>query len=501
MKEDQHYNSDCSSNSTKSLFFSIKSAFDNDSSDTLLPSSVPGTPTTVVAVGGDYGAIASVDALQADRPGYGTSSTTGSCMNLVNAMMGSGIIGLPLALHMCGLWMGLLCSVGVAILTGIAMHLLVLCGIRSRQYTMADLARVSLLGTWGSHLVNFLMVFHTAGTAVSYYILLGDMLPELFDNYGLHWLADRRLSVVSFGLFCSLPLSLPRSIAPLAKWSTFNVMLLPLVLLGVFIRMPKYATEPPVLDWTWPANHELFKGLAILGLSFGCSQNVFGVYLSQRDQRPSQFLLADTSSLLIGYTINMLFGIMGFLCFGNKIQANVLLNFPNDDPVINIVRLLFGVFMVFTIPMSIYPCRESLQKLLGYNTDGRIPTNKEHYGTTAAVFTIVLSLGATLTELGKVFAVIGGFSTTALGLLLPGAAYAALFLPELIMPDKNGNHDESIAVTTTPIVESSHDHNSCSKFAGAVQYPVSASWALMISSFILILVSFPIMYFAILEAL
>ena len=182
-EENQQYycSSNDSSNSSSSLFFSIKGSFDNGSSTTLLPSA-PGTPDTVVGTslesnGGGYGAIidntttaASVEALQADRPGYGTTSTTGSCMNLVNAMMGSGIMGLPLALRLCGLWTGLLCSVIIAILTGIAMQLLVLAGIQSGQYTMADLARVSLLGMWGSHLVNSLLVFHTAGTAVSYYI-------------------------------------------------------------------------------------------------------------------------------------------------------------------------------------------------------------------------------------------------------------------------------------------------------------------------------------------
>ncbi|KAI7856727.1 transmembrane amino acid transporter protein-domain-containing protein [Circinella umbellata] len=496
-------------------------------SATLLPSA-PGTFDTVVATslesnGGGYGAIinnietvASVEALQADRPGYGTTSTTGSCMNLVNAMMGSGIMGLPLALRLCGLWMGLLCSVVIAILTGIAMQLLVLAGIRCGQYTMADLARVSLLGIWGSHLVNFLLVFHTAGTAVSYYILLGDMLPELFDNYNITWLADRRVAVVAFGLTCTLPLSLPRSIAPLVKWSTLNVMLLPIVLICVFIRMPVYATTSSSLfEWTWPSStNNLFQGLAILGLSFGCSQNVFGVYLSQRDQQPSQFLLANTSSVLIGYIINLTFAIMGFLCFGDNVKANVLLNFPRDDPTINVVRLLLGIFMIFTIPMSIYPCRESLQKLLGYNVNGRIPTNTEHYVTTIVIFATVLSLGATITELGKVFAVIGGFSTTALGLLLPGAAYTALFLPELIMRDKIKKEDDNDAlIEELPTMHAggTHHHHQHQKqqfkndnlldHETLIKYQTSGSWFLILSSLILIIISIPIMWYAIRDAL
>lgn len=43
------------------------------------------------------------------------------------------------------------------------------------------------------------------------------------------------------------------------------------------------------------------------------------------------------------------------------------------------------------------------------------PTNKQHYTVTIGVFALILSVGATLTSLGKVFDVIGGFSTTILG--------------------------------------------------------------------------------------
>lgn len=132
----------------------------------------------------DYGALANgelesaiptspqanMDALQADRPGYGTCSILSSSMNLVNAMMGSGIIGLPLALYLCGFWAGIVMSITIAGFTCMAMHLLILSGVRSGQYTLADLCRVSLLGHYGAQVINLMLVFHTAGTAVSYYI-------------------------------------------------------------------------------------------------------------------------------------------------------------------------------------------------------------------------------------------------------------------------------------------------------------------------------------------
>lgn len=97
------------------------------------------------------------------------SSTMGAAVNLVNAMMGTGIIGLPLALHLCGFWIGLLFSVTIAYISCMTMHITILCGLKTRTNTLVDLCH-SIIGRSGAAIVNFIIFFHTAGTAVSYYI-------------------------------------------------------------------------------------------------------------------------------------------------------------------------------------------------------------------------------------------------------------------------------------------------------------------------------------------
>ncbi|KAI8093104.1 transmembrane amino acid transporter protein-domain-containing protein [Halteromyces radiatus] len=374
--------------------------------------------------------IKNVESLQSILPGYGTSSIGASVMNLTNAMMGSGIIGLPLALHLCGFWFGLVCSIFVAIITCLAMHLTVQCGIQTNRYSLSGLCS-QLLGTTGEKLCNFIIFFHTATTTVSYYIMLGDTLPALFHHYlpQLIWLSNRQLVVVAFGLCISLPLSLSRSPAKIAKWSTLSVMLLPLMLLGIIFRVPVYA--PPMKDIVLEVvspSFSMFKGIAIMALSFGCSQNIFGIYLSTKDQRSSTWLHISGFGTAISYLLNFTFAIMGYICFGKDVQANVLLNFPDDDLAINVVRLILGLFMVLTIPLAIHPCRDAVQTLLNRNADGRIPSDNEHILITCLIFSPILYFGATLTSLGSVFDIIGGFSTMVLGFLLPGVVFMPLFI-------------------------------------------------------------------------
>ncbi|CAO3610380.1 unnamed protein product [Cunninghamella blakesleeana] len=293
-----------------------------------------------------------IESLQSTLPGYGTSSMNDSTMNLTNAQMGTGIICLPLALHLCGFWMGIAFSILVAYLTCMSMHITVLCGIKSNQYSLGGLCAI-LLGSNGYKLCNFVLIFHTAITAISYYIMLGDTLPMLFHHYlpQFTWLSNRQLVVVAFGLLICLPLSSSRSPSKISKWSTISVLIIPLMIIGIVIRLPNYA--PPLNEIELevvPFSMNTIKGISIMALSFGCSQNIFGIYLSTENQRTSNWLLISGLSTSISYLLNFVFATMGYICFGKNVQANVLLNFPEDDIAINIVRLALGLFMSLTIP-------------------------------------------------------------------------------------------------------------------------------------------------------
>ncbi|KAI7893089.1 transmembrane amino acid transporter protein-domain-containing protein [Mucor mucedo] len=388
----------------------------------------------------------------------------GASVNLVNAMMGTGIIGLPLALHLCGFWLGLFFSVTIAYISCMTMHITILCGLKTQTCSLVSLCQ-TLIGRTGSQIVNFIIFFHTAGTAVSYYILLGDTLPSLlalvFPN--TPFFTSRSKVILAFGLLCTLPLSLSRSTAQFAKWSAMSVFLLMLMLIGVLVRVPYYLSIVDKIELELvPVSEGMFKGLAIMSLAFGCSQNLFGVYSSTRDQRPSRWLLTCSIAIGIAFVINIVFAVMAYLCFGKHVHANILLNFPENDPGIQLVKLALGLFMVLTIPLCIHPCRESVMMMFGININN--PTNKQHYTVTIGVFALILSIGATLTSLGKVFDVIGGFSTTILGFLLPGCAYLYLFSSDLMFTKGEG------------------------------------SWKLLVISVISILIALPVMYFSVKDA-
>lgn len=149
-----------------------------------------------------------------------------------------------------------------------------------------------------------------------------------------------------------MPLSLPRSTANFAKWSALSVVLLMIMILGVFIRVPHYISRDnrKIELEVVPISENVFKGLAIMSLSFGCAQNLFGVYTTTKEPTPSKWLGTSAIAIGIAFLINIMFAILAYLCFGKDVQANILLNFPENDPGIRLVKLALGLFMVLTIP-------------------------------------------------------------------------------------------------------------------------------------------------------
>lgn len=114
-------------------------------------------------------ATGDLDLLQADRPGYGTRNILEVSFNMVNATVGAGVIGLPMAIYYAGFFNGLILSVIVGILTYLAVHTMILAAKRAGVYKFAALGE-HVLGRPGFYLLNLMLFIQSAGSCVSYII-------------------------------------------------------------------------------------------------------------------------------------------------------------------------------------------------------------------------------------------------------------------------------------------------------------------------------------------
>ncbi|GAA5815905.1 hypothetical protein MFLAVUS_009424 [Mucor flavus] len=380
-----------------------------------------------------YGAIANetiedLDMLQSSRPGYGTRSVFEVSLNIVNATVGSGIIGLPFALMIAGFSTGIIISIFVSILTFFAVYSLILTGQKSQIFNFSAIAEVAM-GRFGFHMLNFMLFVQSAGSVISYFILVADTIPILlglyFPQYPL--LADRQLVTILVAVFIIFPLNLFRSIGALARWSAFSVLLLPVMIVTVLIRAPAYSREheAPMMQ----VGKDPIAAMGIMSFAFVCSQVAHSNYLSQKNQSLSSWKMTSFVSTLLSWSISISFAAIGYLSFGKDVSSNIFSSFPVDDNVINVGRLALGVSMVLTVPMAFYPARDSIQKTIGFETADRQPTPMQHYSVTVILFTIFLIFGVQIRSLGKVYSVVGGIASSFLAYIIPGFAYVAVFHP------------------------------------------------------------------------
>ncbi|KAG1473938.1 hypothetical protein G6F56_000657 [Rhizopus delemar] len=377
------------------------------------------------------------DILQADRPGYGTRSKLEVAFNLVNATVGAGIIGLPFAIAQAGFFMGIAASIIVAVLAQIGLYMLIVSGQRVGKHKFASLVEY-LLGKPGYHFLNFMICVQAGGGSVSYFILLGDSLPTLFERYipQIPILANRTFILLFVGIVFILPLNMSRSIGSLAKWSIISVMCLPVILITILIRAPAYAPKESI-PFEWIGN-DVWSALGIMAFAFTCHQVAFNNFLTLENQTTSSWKHTTILSTGISWTISMTFAVIGYICFGSNVQSNLFMNFATDDPIINIGRFALGISMILTIPMGIFPTREAIQKSLGFETSTKQPTNIQHYAVTIILFITILSISIVVRSLGTVYSLVGGFSATTLAYILPAASYLAtrrVYLKRNIFPN------------------------------------------------------------------
>lgn len=109
------------------------------------------------------------DILQTVRPGYGTRGVFSTSFNIVNATVGSGILGVPYALHCGGFIGGMAISIFVGFLTAVSLMMMIRAGIRSNIFKFAQLSERAL-GRPGYHMLNLFVFIQAAGSCISYFI-------------------------------------------------------------------------------------------------------------------------------------------------------------------------------------------------------------------------------------------------------------------------------------------------------------------------------------------
>ena len=334
------------------------------------------------------------------RPSEGNSTVSQVAYNIVNAVVGAGIVGLPHALQMSGLWMGVFLMVFMAWLCDFSVRLLVTTGMRANCLNYEALME-RLFGIKGYIAVLVTMFCYDFGAMLTYLIIMGSTGRKIFDEFLpediLHSdtspLGDperrRQICITVLAVVTILPLCLFRDISKLERVAFVSTLTV-VVVIGVILYTaiigdtcmqsaspcppPKGSVDHPWYEDVFGTN--VFTAFGIFAFSFVCHDCAFLIFNTLKAPSPSRWRTATGVSLATAALICLMFAIPGFLAFRDGVADNVLDNYAVGDTPIIIVRALYVLTMAFTYPISFFVCRHIINDI--YNRIKLLRRGVEH---------------------------------------------------------------------------------------------------------------------------
>ncbi|CAO2654088.1 Nn.00g108210.m01.CDS01 [Neocucurbitaria sp. VM-36] len=393
----------------------------------------------------------------------GQATWISSVINLANTILGAGLLAMPSALSKMGIFLGIFVIAWAGITAGFGLYL------QTRCARYVDRGHVSFATLSQLTYPNLSIIFDAAiaikcfGVAVSYLIIIGDLMPGVVVGFApgagdINFLVDRQFWITAFMLIV-IPLSFLRRLDSLKYTSVialFSIAYLVILVVAHFIKGDTMADRGAVRVFQWAGPISALAAFPVIVFAYTCHQNMFSILNEIADNshfRTSTVIFASIGGACALYILT---GITGYLSYGDNIRGNIVSMYPTAAAS-TIGRLAIVILVMFSYPLQIHPCRASIDACLKWRprrrnqSDGSpsrhslmnntakpgSPQSREMSDLKFAVVTTVLIVlsfitAMTVSSLEKVLAYVGSTGSTTISFILPGLFYYKISDPESV---------------------------------------------------------------------
>ncbi|XP_010800277.1 putative sodium-coupled neutral amino acid transporter 11 isoform X2 [Bos taurus] len=301
-----------------------------------------------------------------------TCRQSAAVFNVVNSIIGSGIIGLPYSMKQAGFPLGILLLFWVSYVTDFSLILLIKGAALSGTDTYQSLVNRTF-GFPGYLLLSVLQFLYPFIAMISYNIITGDTLSKVFQRIpGVdpeNLLIGRHLIIVLSTVVFTLPLSLYRDIAKLGKISLISTVLTTLILGIVVARGVSLGPHIPKTEDAW--------------------------------------IFAKPNAVQA----------VGVMSFGDLFE-----NYCRNDDLVTFGRFCYGVTVILTYPIECFVTREVIANVFfGGNLSSVC-----HIIVTVVIITVATLVSLLIDCLGIVLELNGVLCAAPLIFIIPSACYLKL---------------------------------------------------------------------------
>ncbi|RZB54392.1 Aa trans and/or Trp Tyr perm domain containing protein, partial [Asbolus verrucosus] len=247
------------------------------------------------------------------------SSLPWASFNFINSIIGSGVIGIPYALHEAGFGFGVALLILVAYITDYSLVLMVRSGHISGKFSYQGIMEAAF-GKPGYVLLGVLQFFYPFIAMVSYNVVVGDTVTKVIIRLtGIGQdsvFAKRHIIVLIATLLVTVPLCLYRKIAKLAKISFISLVCIGFILFSIFLRIGSMSEIVPSHPHSWIFfNKDVIPAIGIMAFAFMCHHNTFLIYGSMENANERRWEIVTHVSILTSLVVALLFGVAGYATF------------------------------------------------------------------------------------------------------------------------------------------------------------------------------------------
>jgi proton-coupled amino acid transporter len=351
-------------------------------------------------------------------------------VHMIKAMLGTGLLSLPLAFKHAGLYLGLFLLVIICAVCLYCMRLVVfaahfVCKRNGRElidYANIMRGAVEAGPTWISNrgyffkqVVNVNVFIAQLGFCCVYFVFMADNLQDFFaENANINiaksvWMIILLIPILAF---CSI-----RKLSVLAPFA-FAANMIYLVAVGIVIYFCLTHLQPT-------SNVVKFGRIQDLPLFFGTVMFAFeGVCVimpvENRMEKPQFFISWNgvlNSSCLVVLAVFAVTGFYGYLAVGDAVKDTITLNLP-DQPFYQALKIMFVLCVMVSYPLQFYVPMERIEKYITRKCAVEKQV-KYIYSARFGMVIATLAIAELVPHLALFIALIGAVACTSLALLFP----------------------------------------------------------------------------------
>ena len=389
------------------------------------------------------------DALEAEGYLPGDSHIRGSGMfgtvaNLVNTIIGSGVLALPSCAAKVGWLLAIILMVASAAITWVGLHFLTACAHKMGGDKTSFGAAAARSYPWLIVLVDFCVFAVTFGVCVAYMTIAGSILPMTVKQFAPAMEATNVLQqnwfwlLVAWAVFAA-PLSMLKSVKVLGYTSAAAVacVLYTTAIVIVYATglldpcakdIPEGQTCVGAIEAITPNVSGILTSIPVFFTAFCCAPSVFNIYNDLKRPSTRRLDSATISTMVICCGLYLVIAMSGYFTYGSNVAGNILDSFPVEIWA-TIARIGTAFVVTVSYPLLMHPARDAIVHAIASVTGGKVSeeSNALFYSVASVLNVAALFLAYFNVPLDLILSITGSVGVVNLSLTIPFIFYYKMF--------------------------------------------------------------------------